>query len=272
MAEHTASVTVNAPADQVFQLFSHFNDFPKFMSHVKEVTYYDDQRSHWVAEVVGRHEWDAVNENWIDGRQIGWRSTDGLENWGRVTFEPQGANQTRVHVVINYNPPAGVLGDIGEILGAGKRFEKKLQEDLNNFAAMVAAAPTGALDPTSSHYLFHEASAASRARATPAQDATMDDDEILAADVANRTATTAVKPSAVPVNKRGPAGSRRPLSCVHRRGSLIEQLVAGVAAARLVAGVADQALDLLDRDGEHAARRRKRRSPPSSVEPKSSTP
>ena len=84
------------------------------MSFVKEVTYYDNQRSHWVAEVVGRHEWDAINENWIEDRQIGWRSTSGFENAGRVTFEPLGANQTLVNVLIRYNPPAGILGDAGE--------------------------------------------------------------------------------------------------------------------------------------------------------------
>ena len=38
MAQHMASVTVNAPVHQVYQLFSHFNDFPKFMSYIKEVT------------------------------------------------------------------------------------------------------------------------------------------------------------------------------------------------------------------------------------------
>ena len=39
MAEHHVSVTVNAPLHQVYTLFTHFNDFPKFMSFVKEVTY-----------------------------------------------------------------------------------------------------------------------------------------------------------------------------------------------------------------------------------------
>ena len=80
MAEHTASVVVNAPVDQVYTLFTHFNDFPKFMSYVTEVTYYDAQRSHWVANVLGRHEWDAVNENWIENQQIGWRSTELLRD------------------------------------------------------------------------------------------------------------------------------------------------------------------------------------------------
>ncbi|HEV2660668.1 MAG TPA: SRPBCC family protein, partial [Ktedonobacteraceae bacterium] len=130
-AEHHATVTVNAPVHQVYAFFSHFNDFPKFMSFVKEVTYHDDQNSHWVAEVAGRHEWDAVNENWIPDQQIGWRSTDGLDNFGKVTFAPTGSDQTRVDVDISYNPPAGVLGDLGEKLGAGSRFEKALQNDLD---------------------------------------------------------------------------------------------------------------------------------------------
>jgi len=172
-AAHHASVTVDASAHQVYTLFSHFNDFPKFMSFIKEVTYYDDQTSHWVAEVAGRHEWDAVNDQWIPDRQIGWHSTKGLDNFGKVTFEPVGPSQTKVDVFINYNPPAGVLGDVGEKLGAGSRFEHALQNDLNHFARMVDEAPPGALDPTSSNYLFHSESATAKGRTTARQDETM---------------------------------------------------------------------------------------------------
>ena len=172
---HSASVSISAPISQVYGLFSHFNDFPKFMSYIKEVTYKDANTSHWVAEVVGSHEWDAVNEGWIPNSQIGWRSTDGLQNHGAVTFTPAGESQTKVNVVISYTPPAGFLGDAGEKLGAGKHFETKLQQDLDNFAQMVAQAPIGALDPESSNYLFHEDSAAAKGKTTIAQDATMGD-------------------------------------------------------------------------------------------------
>lgn len=175
-ATHHASVVVNAPTHQVYAMFTHFNDFPKFMSFVKEVTYYDDQRSHWVAEVAGRHEWDAVNENWVPDQQVGWRSTDGIENFGKVTFQPSSTNQTQVDVYINYNPPAGALGDVAENLGVGKRFDKALQDDLNNFARMVDQAPPGALDPHSSNYLFHSGSAAAKGTTTPRQNETMYDD------------------------------------------------------------------------------------------------
>lgn len=175
-ATHHASVVVNAPVSQVYAMFSHFNDFPKFMSFVKEVTYYDNQRSHWVAEVAGRHEWDAVNDNWVPDQQIGWRSTNGIENFGKVTFQPTNANQTQVDVFINYNPPAGVLGDLGENLGVGNRFDNALQNDLNHFAKMVDQAPAGALDPNASNYLFHEDSAAAKGTTTNRQNETMQND------------------------------------------------------------------------------------------------
>jgi len=171
--EHHAAVTVDAPVHQVYSLFSHFNDFPKFMSFVKEVTYYDAQRSHWVADVAGRHEWDAVNEDWIPDRQIGWRSTSGLSNAGRVVFQPTSTQQTHIDVYVDYDPPAGFLGAVGERLGVGRHFEDVLQKDLNHFAEMVHQAPAGALDPVSSNYLFHAESAANRGTTTERQDATM---------------------------------------------------------------------------------------------------
>ena len=174
MIEHHASVTVDAPVHQVYSLFSHFNDFPKFMSFVKEVTYYDTQRSHWVADVAGRHEWDAVNEDWIPDRQISWRSVNGLSNTGRVEFQPTSTQQTHLDVYVSYNPPASLLGTLGEHLGVGKHFENALQKDLNHFAEMVSQTPGGALDPTSSHYLFHPESAASRGTTTERQNATME--------------------------------------------------------------------------------------------------
>jgi ribosome-associated toxin RatA of RatAB toxin-antitoxin module len=173
MAEHSASVTVNAPLHQVYELYTHFNDYPKFMTFVKEVTYLDDHRSHWVVDVAGTHEWDAVNEDWIPDRQIGWRSVDGLKNSGRVTFEAAGDDATRLTVDVSYEPPAGLLGAIGEMLGAGGQFERRLQHDLDHFAQMVEQAPPGALDPTSSAYLFHGDSAAAQGKTTQAQDESM---------------------------------------------------------------------------------------------------
>ena len=74
---------------------------------------------------------------------------------------------------MRYQPPAGLLGALGEALGAGGQFERRLQHDLEHFAEMVAQAPPGALDPTSSAYLFHAESAVSKGQATLAQQESM---------------------------------------------------------------------------------------------------
>jgi hypothetical protein len=179
MAEHSASVIIYAPVQQVYALFTHFNDFPKFMRFVKEVTYYDDKRSHWVVQALGRYEWDAVNEDWIDGLQVGWRSTNGLKNTGRVKFRSLGANRTEVDVYICYYPPSGALGAIGESLGVDNYFDALLQQELHHFARMVEEAPAGALDPMSSHYLFHENSAAARKEITERQSVAMAGDPMM---------------------------------------------------------------------------------------------
>jgi len=202
MAEHSASVIVNAPLHQVYQLYTHFNDYPKFMTFVKEVTYLDDQRSHWVVDIVGTHEWDAINEGWIADRQIGWRSLDGVKNSGRVTFEPVDPEGTRVTVEVTYEPPAGLLGHIGEILGAGGQFERRLRYDLEHFAQMVEQAPPGALDPTSSAYLFHDESAAAQGRTTKAQDESMgmSSDSLDPAATTSSVTATAVSPNVSPAD------------------------------------------------------------------------
>ena len=173
MAERSASVSVNAPVHQVYALYTHFNDYPKFMTFVKEVTYLDEHRSHWVVDLAGRHEWDAVNDGWIPDERIGWRSVDGLRNSGTVRFEALSPATTRLTVTVSYEPPAGIVGALGDAAGIGAEFVRRLQHDLDHFAAMVEHAPPGALDPTSSSYLFHAESAAARGATTVAQNESM---------------------------------------------------------------------------------------------------
>ncbi|GER88678.1 hypothetical protein KDW_28400 [Dictyobacter vulcani] len=182
MSEHHASVTVHAPVQQVYAFFTHFNDFPKFMSFVKEVTYYDEQRSHWVAHIVGDNEWDALNEKWIPNQQIGWRSTSGLSNTGLVRFAPMGDDRTRVDVFISYTPPAGILGKAADTIGVEERFAEILQHDLEQFERMVEEAPPGALDPMQSHYLFHNESVVARHSATSRQAQSMETDPMMSQD------------------------------------------------------------------------------------------
>jgi hypothetical protein len=164
-------------------LFTHFHDFPKFMSFIKEVTYYDDQRSHWVAHVGRDFSWDAVNEDWIPDRQVGWRSINGLRNTGKVTFQPRTKQKTAIDVYLHVTPPAGPLGSLAQWLGGDSRFEQELQNDLTHFAHMVEQAPRGVLDPMQSHYLFHNESAVAKGAATERQREAMQHDPRMSAEM-----------------------------------------------------------------------------------------
>ncbi len=189
MTEHYASVTVQAPVHQVYELFTHFDDFPKFMRFVKEVTYLDERRTHWVVHVLRDYEWIALNEDWIPDKQVGWRSVSGLKNTGKVKFRPLGPGRCMVDVYINYMPPTGPLGVIVDALSASEYFASVLREDLHNFARMVEQAPAGALDPMSSNYLFHATSAVTARRITDRQKAAMARDPRMSAEaLAERSA------------------------------------------------------------------------------------
>lgn len=161
-------------------MFTHFEDFPKFMRFVKEITRYDGQRTHWVVHVLRDYEWDAVNEDWIPDKQIGWRSISGLKNTGKVKFTPLGAQRTMVDVYVSYTPPSGPLGMLGDALGASEHFAAILREELNHFARMVEEAPPGSLDPMSSNYLFHRQSAVTQGVITRRQKEAMARDSRMA--------------------------------------------------------------------------------------------
>lgn len=121
-------------------MWTRFPEYPNFLSHVRSVSYIDRERTRWIVNIVGRHEWAARNENWIPERQIGWRSIDGLDNRGLVAFAPLPDGTTAIEVTIEYTPPATMLVAIGEVLGAGKAFEQQLRADLKKFARLLEAA------------------------------------------------------------------------------------------------------------------------------------
>ena len=180
MAEHYASVSIDAPVHQVYSLFTHFRDFPTFMYFVKEVTVLDEQRTHWVVHVLRDYAWDAVNEDCIPDQQIGWRSTRGVFTRGKVKFRSIEPQRTTVDVYLHYTPPFGPLGTLVDMLGIGSHVEAVLKEDLAHFARMVEQTPSQSLEPMESHYLLHPRSAVasktitSRYERTLRQDPRMD--------------------------------------------------------------------------------------------------
>lgn len=139
MAVHEKSIVVDASPHKVFLIWSNYENFPKFMSHVKNVKMLDGDKSHWEGKVAGvDEEWDAKTTKKEEDKVIAWESISGLENSGEIRFEPA-EEGTKITVHFEYNPPAGVLGDVAESVYVGREFDDSLEEDLKNFKKRVEA-------------------------------------------------------------------------------------------------------------------------------------
>ena len=134
------SIQVNGPVEQVFALWQHFEDFPKFMTHVQEVRNIGDRRYLW--KVTGpagtRFEWEAVMTRFEPNRLIAWRSAPGatVGNAGVIHFRPGAHGGTLIDIQLSYSPPAGLLGHgIAHLLGADPK--KQLDDDMIRFKSLV---------------------------------------------------------------------------------------------------------------------------------------
>jgi uncharacterized membrane protein len=128
------SVEVKAPVRAVYNQWTQFEEFPRFMSGVKEVKQLDDTHVHWHAEIWGKDkEWDAEITEQVPDQKISWRSTSGdAPNAGTVRFEPVGPDRTRVNLTMEYEPK-GVVENLGDKLGAMSARVQDTVEDFKTF-------------------------------------------------------------------------------------------------------------------------------------------
>src|ERR671921_1713220 len=128
------SIQVDVPVSTAYNQWTQFEDFPHFMSGVKEVHQHDDQRLHWTAEIAGvRREWEAAVLEQVPDQKIAWAATEGATNAGAVRFEPVGAGSTLVFLSLEYQPE-GVVEQVGDKLGI---VERQVTSDLERFKALV---------------------------------------------------------------------------------------------------------------------------------------
>jgi uncharacterized membrane protein len=128
------SIEVNAPLRQVYNQWTQFEDFPRFMEGVEEVRQLNDQRLFWRAQIWGKtEEWEAEIYEQIPDQRIAWRSVVGAPNAGAVSFAPVGADRTRVTLTINYEP-LGAVEKIGDALGI---VSARVEGDLERFRDFI---------------------------------------------------------------------------------------------------------------------------------------
>ena len=128
------SIEVDAPISAVYNQWTQFEEFPRFMEGVKSVRQLDDKRMHWHAEIAGKDkEWDAEIYRQEPDQVIAWRSTSGAQNGGEVRFSSAGNNGTRVTLTMSYDPE-GFIENVGDALGM---VSMRVQGDLKRFKEFI---------------------------------------------------------------------------------------------------------------------------------------
>jgi uncharacterized membrane protein len=109
------SVTVNAPPERVYEAWTRFENFPRFMPAVREVRSTGEDRTHWV--VSGPAGAPVEFESIVTRRQppsaVAWRTVEGalVSHGGTARFRPAGPGSTRVDVTMWWRPAGGGIGE-----------------------------------------------------------------------------------------------------------------------------------------------------------------
>ena len=121
------SIEIDCPLRTVYNQWTQFEEFPRFMKGVKKVTQLDDQRLHWEAEIAGKNkEWDSRITDQVPDQLIAWQSDGGEYNAGAVHFSAVSPNCTRINFQLMYDPE-GIEENTGDVLGVvSNRVEKNL--------------------------------------------------------------------------------------------------------------------------------------------------
>jgi uncharacterized membrane protein len=128
------SIEVEVPVRTAYNQWTQFEEFPRFMEGVQQVTQLDDKRLRWRANVGGQEkEWEAEITEQRPDERIAWRSRSGAANAGVVTFHRIADARTRVMLQLDYDPE-GVTENVGDALGMVSR---RVAGDLKRFKEFV---------------------------------------------------------------------------------------------------------------------------------------
>jgi uncharacterized membrane protein len=138
------AITINAPIDEVYQYWHNFENFPRFMNHVKEIST-DNGLSTWkVAGPAGSTiEFQSHITDDIPNELVTWKTVPDsqVQHAGFVRFDENRDGSTRVSVQMNYVPPAGALGHaVAQLFGVDPR--QAMHEDLLQLKSLLEEGET----------------------------------------------------------------------------------------------------------------------------------
>ena len=129
------TIEVDRPVRTVYNQWTQFEEFPRFMDGVREVEQLDATHVRWHADIFGKDkQWDVEITEQVPDEKIGWKSISGdAPNAGTVRFEPLGADRTRVRLVMAYEPQ-GATESMGDALGL---LRMRVEKSVNQFKKYI---------------------------------------------------------------------------------------------------------------------------------------
>src|SRR5581483_10026217 len=127
-------IDIGVPLQTVYNQFTQFEEWPKFMHRVDRVSQEDDAHVAFKTKIWGiSKEFKAEIVEQRPDERIKWRVTEGLTHTGVVTFHELGPRLTRVEVNLDVEP-----GSMIEKAARGMRHVKRaVRADLARFKAYV---------------------------------------------------------------------------------------------------------------------------------------
>jgi uncharacterized membrane protein len=122
------------PVEKAYQAWTNFEEYPKFMHRVLNVEREENNKVHWQEKIwFSTREWEAEITERRKNDRIAWKSVQGTQHSGLVSFHKLDTNLTRMFVTIDF-VPSGMI----EKMASGMRFVKRAVEaDLARFKAYV---------------------------------------------------------------------------------------------------------------------------------------
>lgn len=145
------SLHIYAETDELYSAWRAMENFPGFMSHLREVTKLDDRHYRWRVDGPGGVpvSWESEITADVPNELIAWRTVPGsvVQSSGVVQFEPTSVGGTRIHLRMTYRPPADMIGHAAAVMfGADPR--RQIDEDLQRFKSFMETGKTTGRDGT----------------------------------------------------------------------------------------------------------------------------
>jgi ribosome-associated toxin RatA of RatAB toxin-antitoxin module len=128
------SIDVRVPVRTAYDQWTQFETFPQFMEGVEHISQTDDVHTHWRTNIAGvKREFDAEITEQRPDERVAWKSTDGENQAGVVTFHRLDDETTRIMLQLEFHPE-GAVEKAGDALGL---VSHRVKGDLERFKTFI---------------------------------------------------------------------------------------------------------------------------------------